>query len=49
MASVNSNVMNIYVGLSQQMVLIAKSIEETVNNMPSIWINTNYNYMEIIR
>ena len=49
MASLNSNVMNIYVGLSQQMVLIAKSIEKAVNNMPSIWIDANSNHMEIIR
>ena len=48
MASVNSNVTDIYVGLSQQMILIAKGVGKSVINMPYLWIDANSNYMKKI-
>ena len=48
MASVNSNVTDIYVDLSQQMIFIAKCVGKSVINMPSLWIDANSNYMEKI-
>ena len=48
MASVNSNGTDIYVGLSQQMILIAKGVGKSVINMPYLWIDANSNYMKKI-
>ena len=48
MAAENTNEMDKYEVLSQQMVLMAKSVEKAVNNMPSICMNAMSTCMQKI-
>ena len=46
MAAENSNEMDKYEVLSQQMILIAKNVEKAVNSMPSICIDAMSSCMQ---